>query len=98
MVILHVLIHVDHRSDSSLFLVDIRQNSGRLTSEYWSTSFRTLVDLRRNLQTIFQRADMIAEAIYIVRAPIEALALTPSEWAIKQKKLKGFAKEGIEVK
>ena len=49
-------------------------------------------------KTIFQRADMIAEAIYIVRAPIEALALTPSEWAIKQKKLKGFAKEGIEVK
>jgi len=55
-----------------------------------------LIVISKNFKNInlFQRMEILTEAIYEVRAPIEALAFTPLEWKNKQTMIKGYAKEG----
>ena len=43
------------------------------------------------------RIDILAQAVYKVLAPIEAVAMTPQEWDSKESVIYEFAKDGLVI-
>jgi len=46
---------------------------------------------------LLERIDMMVPAICEVRAPIEAVAVTPEEWETRERLIVTFADNGVEV-
>lgn len=49
-------------------------------------------------KSYWERIDILADAIYQVRAPIDASAFTPEEWDAEKSLITDFARNGVLVK